>query len=78
MFHITSVLSNIAAIIVASENNEAIFQLITLVYNLFLLFKVDFAKGTEYRLQIKAIRLMYFFSGREDHPDDKECGYDTF
>jgi hypothetical protein len=32
-----------------------------LTYNLFLLFKVDFAKATEYRQQIKTFRLKYIF-----------------
>jgi len=41
--------------------NEAIFQLMMLAYNLFLLFKMDFAKGTEYRQQIKTFRLKYTF-----------------
>ena len=41
--------------------NEAIFQLMMLTYNLFLLFKMDFANGTEYRQQIKTFRLKYVF-----------------
>ncbi len=41
--------------------NEAIFQLMMLAYNLFLLFKMDFAKGTEYRQQLKTFRLKYIF-----------------
>ena len=41
--------------------NEAIFQLMMLTYNLFLLFKMDFGKGTEYRQQIKTFRLKYIF-----------------
>jgi hypothetical protein len=41
--------------------NEAIFQLMMLAYNLFLLFKMDFAKGMEYRQQIKTFRLKYIF-----------------
>jgi hypothetical protein len=32
-----------------------------LAYNLFLLFKMDFANGTEYRQQIKSFRLKYIF-----------------
>jgi len=45
--------------------NEAIFQLMMLAYNLFLLFKMDFAKGTEYRQQIKTFRLKYpFLAGK--------------
>ena len=41
--------------------NEAIFQLMMLAYNLFLLFKMDFTNGTEYRQQIKTFRLKYIF-----------------
>ena len=41
--------------------NEAIFQLMMLAYNLFLLFKMDFARETEYRQQIKTFRLKYIF-----------------
>jgi hypothetical protein len=41
--------------------NEAIFQLMMLAYNLFLLLKMDFANGTEYRQQIKTFRLKYIF-----------------
>jgi len=41
--------------------NETIFQLMMLAYNLFLLFKMDFANGTEYRQQIKTFRLKYIF-----------------
>lgn len=41
--------------------NEAIFQLMMLFYNLFLLFKMDFAGETEYRQQIKTFRLKYIF-----------------
>ena len=41
--------------------NEAIFQLMMLAYNLFLLFKMEFAGETEYRQQIKTFRLKYIF-----------------
>ena len=41
--------------------NEAIFQLMMLAYNLFLLFKMDFVDGTEYRQQIKTFRLKSIF-----------------
>jgi hypothetical protein len=41
--------------------NEAIFQLMMLAYNLFLLFKIDFLRTTEYRQQIKTFRLKYIF-----------------
>ena len=38
-------------------SNEAIFQLMMLAYNLFLLFKIDFVRTTEYRQQIKTFRI---------------------
>lgn len=41
--------------------NKAIFQLMMLTYNLFLLFKMDFSKETEYRQQIKTFKLKYIF-----------------
>jgi len=41
--------------------NEAIFQLMMLAYNLFLLFKMDFAGEAEYRQQIKNLRLKCIF-----------------
>jgi hypothetical protein len=41
--------------------NEAIFQLMMLAFNLFLLFKMDFAGETEFRQQIKTFRLKYIF-----------------
>jgi hypothetical protein len=41
--------------------NEAIFQLMMLSYNLFLLFKMDIAGEPEYRQQIKTFRLKYIF-----------------
>ena len=41
--------------------NEAIFQLMMLSNNLFLLFKMDSANGTEYRQQIKTFRLKHIF-----------------
>jgi len=40
-------------------SNEAIFQLMMLTYNLFLLFKIDMIRATEYRQQIKTFRLKY-------------------
>ena len=39
--------------------NEAVFQLMMLVYNLFLLFKFDSLSVAEYRQQIKTFRLKY-------------------
>jgi hypothetical protein len=41
--------------------NEAIFQLMMLAYNLFLLFKIGMIKTMEYRQQIKTFRLKYVF-----------------
>lgn len=41
--------------------NEAIFQMMMLAYNLFLLFKIDFLSVSEYRQQIKTFRLKYVF-----------------
>jgi hypothetical protein len=49
-----------------------------LAYNLFLLYKMDFAKETEYRQQIKTFRLKYIFSDREDYPNGQKCGDETF
>jgi len=56
---------------------EAIFQLMMLAYNLFLLFKMDMVKTTEYRQQIKTFRLRYVFFGREDHQYCKKCGHEA-
>jgi hypothetical protein len=41
--------------------NEGIFQLMTLPYSLFLLFKMDFAKQTESGQQIKTFRYKSIF-----------------
>jgi len=41
--------------------NEAIFQMMMLSYNLFLIFKFDFLSVSEYRQQIKTFRLKYVF-----------------
>ena len=41
--------------------NEAIFQLMMMAYNLFLLFKFDRGMKAEYRQQIKTFRLKYIF-----------------
>ena len=41
--------------------NEAIFQMMMLAYNLFLLFKFDSLHTSEYRQQIKTFRLKYVF-----------------
>ena len=49
----------------SSWANQAIFQLMMLAYNLFLLFKIDFMWKTEYRQQIKTFRLKYIFLARK-------------
>jgi hypothetical protein len=41
--------------------NEAVFQMMMLAYNLFLLFKLDSLCTSEYRQQIKTFRLKYVF-----------------
>ena len=41
--------------------NEAVFQMMMLAYNLFLLFKFDYLDASEYRQQIKTFRLKYVF-----------------
>ncbi len=41
--------------------NEAVFQMLILSYNLFLLFKFDSLHISEYRQQIKTFRLKYVF-----------------
>ena len=41
--------------------NEAIFQMMMLAYNLFLLFKFDSLCISEYKQQIKTSRLKYIF-----------------
>ena len=41
--------------------NEAVFQLMMMIYNLFLLFKMDRGMKAEYRQQIKTFRLKYIF-----------------
>jgi hypothetical protein len=41
--------------------HDTIIQLMMLAYNLFFLFKMDFAKGTEYRQQIKTLLFNYIF-----------------
>jgi hypothetical protein len=41
--------------------SEAVFQLVMLAFNLFLLFKFDSLSVAEYRQQIKTFRLKYVF-----------------
>ena len=45
--------------------NEAVFQMMMLSYNLFLLFKFDYLDVSEYRQQIKTFRLKYVFLAAE-------------
>jgi len=45
----------------SARANKSIFQLMFLAYNLFSLFKMDFAGETEYQQQIKTFRLKYIF-----------------
>jgi len=54
--------------------NEAIFQLMMLSYNLFLLFKLEFLGISGFRQQIKTFRLKYVFLGRENYQNGKICG----
>ncbi len=57
--------------------NEAVFQMMMLAYNLFLLFKFDSLHISEYRQQIRTFRLKHFFSGCEDHQDGTICNDET-
>ena len=41
--------------------NQAVFQLMMMAYNLFLLFKMDRGMKAEYRQQIRTFRLKYIF-----------------
>jgi hypothetical protein len=41
--------------------NEAFFQIMMLVYNIFLLFKMDKVSASEYRQWILTFRLKYVF-----------------
>ena len=41
--------------------NEAVFQLMRMAYDFFLLFKIDLVSKTEYRQQIMTFRLKYVF-----------------
>ena len=41
--------------------NEAVFQMLMLSHNLFLLFKFDFLGISKFRQQIKTFRLKYIF-----------------
>jgi len=43
------------------KHSEAVFQMMMLSYNLFLLFKFDYLANSEYRQQIKTFRLKYVF-----------------
>lgn len=43
------------------QANEAFFQIMMLVYNIFLLFKMDKVSASEYRQWILTFRLKYVF-----------------
>jgi hypothetical protein len=55
---------------------EAVFQMMMLSYNLFLLFKFDFLCISEFRQQIKTFRLKCF-SYRENYQLSKTCGHEA-
>lgn len=48
-------------------SNEAIFQLMMLAYNLFLLFKIDRVKGNGIPAANQDVSFEVHFTGREDH-----------
>ena len=58
--------------------NEAIFQLMMLAYNLFLLFKMDFANGDRIPAANQDIPLEVHFPGWEDHPNGQKRGDEAF
>jgi hypothetical protein len=47
--------------------NVAIFHLMMLAYNLFLLFKMDFTGETEYRQQIKKAMMLNLRQDSQNH-----------
>lgn len=54
--------------------NEVIFQLMMLAYNLFLLFKMDFAGGDRIPAADQDLPIKEYFLGREDHQNGEKCG----
>ena len=54
--------------------NEAFFQIMMLVYNIFLLFKMDKVSASEYRQWILTFRLKYVFVGKPVSYIDDVCG----
>ena len=57
--------------------NEAIFQLMMLAYNLFLLFKMDFAIGMDAAAN-KDVPLEVRISGRKDHQNSQKRSNEAF
>jgi hypothetical protein len=58
--------------------NEAIFQLMMLAYNLFLLFKMDFANGTEITAANKGKQVEVHLSSWQDNPNGQTSGDEAF
>nr|WCS70400.1 Mobile element protein [Salmonella enterica subsp. enterica serovar Rissen] len=56
--------------------NEAVFQMMMLSYNLFLLFKFDSLDSSEYRQQIKTFRLKYVFL-QQNNQNRKICNHEV-
>ncbi len=57
--------------------NEAVFQMMMLSYNLFLLFKFDSLDSSEYRQQIKTFRLKYVFLCSKNNQNRKICNHEV-
>ncbi len=57
--------------------NEAVFQMMMLSYNLFLLFKFDSLDSSEYRQQIKTFRLKYVFLAAKNNQNRKICNHEV-
>jgi Transposase DDE domain group 1 len=58
--------------------NEAIFQIMMLTYNLFLLCKKDFEKGNGIPAANQNLPVEVHFPGRKDHPNGQKRGDETF
>lgn len=57
--------------------NEAVFQMMMLSYNLFLLFKFDSLDSSEYRQQIKTFRLKYVFLAAKIIKTARYCNHEV-
>ena len=57
--------------------NEAVFQLMMLAYNLFLLFKFDKLVAQEYRQQIKTFPAEIPVRCRKNHQDGEKHDYEA-